>query len=220
MADEIMTLCDYSGLTRRTPTLKSGKSGKARYTVTIKSEPLLFNTSPRDLGVGPAIAIKDHLKQRVKDISATAAPATMKARLSAQKAVMSGESWAMRRYSGGRIGTRAPARSDKLFNDSGRLIESIAVAATGKGYVINVAGNRFDPSTLNGGEAALLRIVELLRQHVPEWGNARELANVMSVQRAIRQTTGDMMQKANERTVELQRQLMRQAFGLLLRLVA
>jgi hypothetical protein len=45
----------------------------------------------------------------------------------------------------------------------------------------------------------------------------------MSVQRAIRQTMGDMIIKANERTLEIKRQLMQQVFGLLtrgLRLVA
>lgn len=226
MADsDVYVLNDYNGssLTRRTPRLKSGRSGKARYTVTISSEPLLIQTDPKALGAGPAAAIRDLLKQRTEDITATASEATMKARLSAQKAVMNGERWAMRRYSGGRIGTRAPARSDRLFNDSGRLIESIAVGATSKGYVINVAGNRFDPSTLNGGEAALLRIVDRLRELVPEFGDPKLLLDSLPVQRALRDGAREMVQKANARTVQTERQLMHTAAGIavrLLRLVA
>jgi hypothetical protein len=220
--DDVMVLNDYGGgsFSRRTPQLKSGKAGKARYTVEIRSDPLLVQTDPKALGAAPAIAIRDHLKQRVGDISETASQATIKARLSAQKAVMTGQPWAMKRYSGGRIGTRAPARTDRLFNDSGRLVESIAVAARGDSWIINVAGNRFDPSTLNGGEAALLRIIERLRELVPEWGDARKLVDVLSVQRAIRSSLADAIVKATERTKDLQKQLLEQTFGRVLRLVA
>lgn len=224
--DDIMVVNDYGGgsLTRRTRTItdKAGNSraGKSRYTVEIKSEPLLIQTDPKALGAAPAIAIRDHLKQRVGDINETASPNTIKARLSAQKAVMQGQPWAMKRYSGGRIGTRAPARTDRLFNDSGRLVESIAVAARGDSWIINVAGNRFDPSTLNGGEAALMRIIERLRDLVPEWGDARKLVDVLSVQRAIRQSLSDALVKATERTKELKMQMLDQTFGRVLRLVA
>lgn len=219
--DSIFTLCNYNDTSfdRRTPTLKSGKAGKARYTVTYRCEPLLFETDPKALGAPVAVAIQDHLKQAVAGISATAAPATMKARLGAQKAVMQGKPGAMKRYSGGKLGTRAPARSDKLFNDSGRLIESIAVGATKNGFTINVAGNRFDPTTLNGGEAALLRIMERLRELVPEWGDGAKLLDVLSVQRALRDGAKNMVQKATDRTVELQRQLMGQVASAAMRVL-
>lgn len=223
---EIMVLNDYNGTSfeKRTGfrTNKAGNrvAGKSRYTVTIKSEPLLIQTDPKALGAGPAQAIADHLKQRVSDITETVSPATMKARLSAQKGVIAGQAWAMKRYSGGRIGTRAPARTDKLFHDSGRLIESIRVGATSTGYVINVAGNRFDPTTLNGGQEALMRIMERLRELVPEWGDGAKLLDSLPVQRALRDGVKNALQKANERTVELKKQLMDQTFGRLLRLVA
>lgn len=218
MADsEIMILNDYGtgSLTRRTST-----TGRSRYTVEIKAEPILIQTSAKALGAGPAQAIAAHLKERVADISAPASKATMKARLSAQKALIAGESWAQKRYGGGRLGTRAPARSDRLFNDSGRLIESIAVGTTSRGYVINVAGNRFDASTLDGGEAVLVRIVARLRDLVPEFGDPRLLLDSLPVQRALREGLADALQKSTDRGVELKKQLMGMTVGRLLRLVA
>jgi hypothetical protein len=218
--DDVETLFAFNGtsMDRRIRQTKSGP-GKARYTVSFKSEPLLIQTDPKVLGAGPAAAIRDHLKQAVAGITDSAAPATIKARLSAQKAVMTDEQWAMKRYSGGKLGTRAPARTDRLFNDSGRLVESIACGATKDGYTINVAGNRFDPTTLNGGEAALLRIMERLRELVPEWGDGAQLLDVLSVRRALKDATTNMLVKAQERTVELKKQQMAVVANQLMRLL-
>jgi hypothetical protein len=215
---EVLVINDYNGgsLERRTRTSASGTS-KSRYTITMKSEPLLIQTSASALGAGPAMAIRDHLKQRISDISETASPATIRARKSALSGVVTGESWAMKRYSGGKLGTRAPARSDKLFHDSGRFIESIAVRAAGDDWVINIAANRLDPSTFNGGEAAMARMIDRLRELVPEWGDASKLVDVLSVQRAIRTGLGDALQKANERGADLK---MDATVGRLLRMVA
>ena len=218
MADDIRTLNNY-GLQARTARLKSGKAGKTRYTVRIESEPILVQTDPRALTKQVADATAQIYKDRIEAISERAAPATIKARLSAQKAVMQGEQWAMKRYSGGWTGTRAPARSDRLFNDSGRLVESIRVGATRMGWVVNVSANRLDPSTLNGGEAALLQIVERLRQFVPEWGDPQMLNRNLTFRRALKESVDAALDKANERTVELKRQRMRQAFGAVMRLV-
>jgi hypothetical protein len=220
--DNIFTLCDFNGSSfeKRSRALKSGGTSKARYTVSIRSEPLLINCDPKALGAGPALAIAEHLKQRIAGITDTAAPATVKARLSAQKAVVQGEAWAAKRYSGGKLGTRAPARSDKLFNDSGRLIESIKVGATKDGYVINVAGNRFDPTTLNGGEAALFRIMQRLKELVPEFGDPKLLMDSLPIYKAIKQTQKDMMRLATERTKALQKELFDETIGKLLRLIA
>jgi hypothetical protein len=217
---DVMVLNNYNGgtLERRTRFNKAGV-GKDRYTVTIKSEPLLIQTDPKALGAGPAVAIAEHLKQAIAGITETVSPATMKARLSAQKAVMNGETWATRRYGGGKMGTRAPARSDRLFNDSGRFIESIAARPNRDGYTINIAGNRLDPSTLNGGEAALVAMMDRLREHVPEWGDASKLMDVLSVRRAIKDGLKEMTRKTNERTLDMAIGLMDRAFSGALRIL-
>lgn len=210
--DEIMVLNDY-GLARRDRANKSG-SVKSRYTVTFKSEPLLVNTDPRSLTKAPAEAIAEHLRQRIQGISEQASKATIAARKVAEKALADGKEWAVRRYSGGRIGLKQPNQSQKLFNDSGRFADSIAARATKDGWVVNLAANRLDPSTLDGGEAGLLRVVERLRELVPEWGDASQLVNVLSVQRALRKAVADSLQKAKERGLELQKQIMRSALGI------
>lgn len=220
--DSVMVLNDY-GLTSRTR-IGTGKAGnptrgKTRYSVTIKSEPILVETDPKALGAAPALAIRDHYKRSMRNISEPSTQATLRARQTALKAVVAGEPWAMKQYSGGRTGTKPPARSDRFGFDSGRFIDSIAVGTTRDGYVINVAANRLDPSTMNGGEAGLQRFVEKLRGYVPGFGNAAELVNVLSVQRAIRDSTKAMLQKATDRTVELKRQIMGQVFSGIMRLV-
>lgn len=206
MADSVLVLNDYStgSLSKRTRA-----SGKSRYTVEIKSEPLLTETDPRVLGRGPAEAMAKHLRDRVEGISTQAAPATIKARQVAARAVAKGEQWATKRYSGGRLGLMQPHQSDRLFNDSGRLVRSIVVGAKEDSWIINVAANRLHPDTLNGGEAALLRIFQRLRELVPEWGDARALGDVLSVRRAIRDGLDEALQKAEERGAALKIQRMK-----------
>lgn len=219
MADDDIRVINDFGLTARTRTFKSGARGKTRYTVTIKSEPILIQTDGKALMKRLADETAKIYQDRIRNISATVSPATMKARLSAQKAVIGGEGWAMKRYSGGKTGTRAPARSDKMFNDSGRLLESIRVGATPKGWVVNVAANRLNPETLNGGEAALVKIVERLREFVPEWGDPQALGRHLDFRRAMKETTGQMLAKANERTLELKKQVFGQLWSGVMRLV-
>lgn len=218
-ATDIQVINDY-GLTARTRVSNAGNRGKTRYSITIKSEPILVNTDPRALTRQIADATEKIYKERIAAISETAKPATIKARESARKAVVQGEAWAMRRYSGGRIGTRVPGKTDRLFNDSGRLLESIKVGATSKGWVVNIAANRLDPSTFDGGEAAMAAMVERLRQFVPEWGDPRRLGEHLEFRRALKQSLADALAKANERTVQLKMQLMQVTVGRLLRLVA
>lgn len=215
----VEVLNDY-GFAKRTPTLKSGKAGKARYTVTIKSEPLLIQTDPKALGKPVADAIAEMYREAIKSITASASPATIKAREAARRGVQRGDLWAMKRYSGGKTGTRVPAQTEKLFHDSGRLLESIKVGATSQGWVINVAGNRFDPNTLNGGEAALLRIMERLRELAPIWGDPQRIKDDVRFARAMRDVQSNMLRKATDRTVELQKQVMKTVWQGFLRLVA
>lgn len=209
MADDVLVLNDY-GLTRRTTTLKSGAT-RQRYTVTIKSEPLIASLDPRLLTKAPAEAIANHYRDSIMNISAQAAPATLKKREQAAKALADGKSWATRRYSGGRIGTMAPNQSDRLFNDSGRLAKSIAVGAIKDGWVVNVAANRFDNKTAT--EAAIQHMFDLLKQHVPGWGDPDELNNVLSVRKAMNDATANLIQKAKNERVDAEIRRIRAVIG-------
>jgi hypothetical protein len=195
--DDILMLNDY-GLTERSRVTASG-SIKRRYTVEFKAEPIVHNLDPMALGKGPAIAIADFLRARIGAIGAEAAPATIRARKSAAKAVAAGKAWATKRYSGGRIGAMAPAQATTLFHDSGRLATSVVAAATRTGaYVVNVAANRFDPNTLDhGGTSALRRIVDQLRQYVPELGDASRLMDALPIRRAVKDASAAMIRKLN-----------------------
>lgn len=202
----------------RTRTNAAGET-KTRYTVTVRGDTVLFNTDPKTLGKEPAEAIAQVYRERISSIAAIAPLATQRARQVAAKAFAEGKSWAMRRYSGGRTGPMAPNQSDRAFNDSGRLVKSIAVGATSDGYVVNVAANRFDPTTLNGGEAALQRIFARLRELVPELADTRRLMDSIPVRRAMTEGMKSALVKAGERRVQLEMQRMQTIIGVVRQLV-
>ncbi|HVJ30613.1 MAG TPA: hypothetical protein VNA66_09925, partial [Gammaproteobacteria bacterium] len=130
-----------------------------------------------------------------------------------------------KRYSGGRLGAMPPNQSDKLFHDSGRLIRSIVAQMAKAGtdaaeFVINVAGNRFDPTTLNPGaagspQAALDRIIVKLRELVPAFGNAAELMSDLRVRKAANDVAKSMITKTAARIDELKTERARAIVSLL-----
>ena len=178
---------------------RTSASGRQRVTIECKSEPLVHNLDPKQLGAGPAAAIAEHLRQRIQAITAVASKATL-ARRKTSAANMSEPSNAAR-YSGGRIGAMPPNQSDRLFNDSGRLAKSIAARANGDAYTVNVAANRLDPRGFTA--AAFSRMLELLVRYVPEIANPRLLADSLPVRRAIRDGMASMIQKQEARISEL-----------------
>lgn len=161
MADELFII--NQGLEMRT-----GASGKARFTVRVVSEPLVISTDPSFLAMKPALAMGEFFRQKVAGITAKAAPNTLRARHTALKAFVQGKEWAMKRYSGGRMGSMPPLRSEEAFKDSGRFAKSIAATKGKDGtWRVNVAANRFDESTSGGFERIWNRLVQL----VPEFGS-------------------------------------------------
>lgn len=184
ITQETVLLGDF-GLQRRDRTTSAGT--KSRYTVEIKSEPLVHVYNARALGEGPANAIADHLRTRVQGIAASASPSTQLQRKYAQNALAAGKPWAARRYAGGRIGALAPNQGNgALFNDSGRFAQSIIANPTrDEAWIVNVAANRLDPKTFRDGEAGVVRMVEQLRQHIPEWGDSRAIMNLPAVRQAM-----------------------------------
>jgi hypothetical protein len=213
MANDDIQAIGAVNLQARTRTNASGAT-KTRYTMEVSGDSILVNTDPKTLGKGPAEAIAAVLRERISSVSAVVSPATMRAREVAAKALAEGKAWAVKRYGGGRIGTMAPNQSDRMFSDSGRFAKSVAVGATSDGYTINVAANRLDPNTLNGGEAALAKIFELLKQHVPEIADARKLLDSIPVRRAIQDGLRAAVKKVDERRLELEKQKMSAAINL------
>jgi hypothetical protein len=154
------------------------------------------NVSPKDLGAPVANAIAFHLSEKMKGISATASKATIRARQSAELAMQAGKSWAMKRYAGGRIGSKPPNVSDRLFNDSGRFAESIVAAAASDGtWRVNVAANRLDPQTANGGVTAVQRIWQRLLELVPEF---QDVGLIIRQNKLLERTVQNMISKGRK----------------------
>ena len=161
------------------------KTGKERFSVQLKTDPITINLDPKTLGKPVADAIAHHLRERVKGITETASPATLRARKAAEMAIQAGRAWAVKRYGGGRMGNMAPNQSDKSFNDSGRFAESISVGASkDDSWRINVAANRLDSKTATGGAAGVLRIWQKLVSLVPEFADMGLLMQASDVVRA------------------------------------
>lgn len=182
VSQRVVAINDF-GLERRDRTTSTGTA--SRFTVTMKADPVVHVFDPKVLGAGPSLAIAEHLRARVGGIGALAAPSTQLQRKYAATAAAAGKPWASRRYSGGRTGALPPNQSSRLFSDSGRFAQGIVAGATPTGWVVNVAANRLDPSTFKDGEAGVNRMFLLLRQHVPEFGDASQLLTVPAVRGAI-----------------------------------
>lgn len=179
---------------------KTSASGRQRTTIVCKSEPLVHNLDPKQLGAGPALAIAEHLRQRVLGIVARASEATLDRRKRAAAAPQLPSNAA--RYSGGRIGATPPNQSDRLFNDSGRLAKSIVARATGgDSYTINVAGNRLDSRTFT--PSAFASMLQLLSRFIPEVGNSALWADVLPLRKAIKDGQAQMIRKLDARIDEL-----------------
>lgn len=177
-------------------TMKTTASGKTRFGIRIESEPVFVNVSPKALGAPVANAIAHHLREKMKGIGATASPATIRARKAAEMAMQAGKSWAMKRYAGGKIGSKPPNISDRLFNDSGRFAESIVASAAKDGtWRVNVAANRLDPQTANGGVAAVQRIWQRLLELVPEFQN---VGMIISQNKLLERTVKNMITKGKK----------------------
>lgn len=199
---EIVVLGDYQNngtyYAERRGTLASGKQRKPRYSIEIKSEPLLHNFDDMMLGRGPADAIAELISTQIKNISEQARPATLADRQKNFLEFQRGAPNAVKRYSGGRLGSMPPNPDSRtLFNDSGRLAKSIFATQnkTDKTYTINVAANRLTIASL-GPRAA--EIVARLVQLVPAMDPAK-LPGYKVIEDSIRASISDMLAKATDR---------------------
>lgn len=144
---------------------RRSSTGKIRRTIRIDAEPMHIVVDPRQLGQPIANSIAQHYRQAMRSLAQQAAPATIAARKVAAKAFAQGKSWALKRYGGGRIGAMQPNQSDRIFNDSGRMADSIVANASSDGaWRVNVAANRLNDDSAD-------RIWNRLVQLIPEFAN-------------------------------------------------
>lgn len=174
---------------------RTSKTGKQRYTINVKAEPVLVNLDPKTIGAEVTKAVIHHLKQAVLNITATVAPRTAKARKAERAGYARGEPWAIRRYEGGRTGATPPQQSDRAFNSSGRLANSITGNASSDGsWRINVASNRLTDRDSGGAQRIWQRLVQL----VPEFGDPRRLLENDIVRKGVERARDGMVKKMRE----------------------
>lgn len=181
-------------LTERRGTLASGARRKARYSIDVKSEPLLFDLDGMNLGNAVAEAWLGRIKDNVRGISAVASKTTQALRVRGAMALAKGQSWAMKRYGGGRMGTMQPNQTNKLFNDSERLVNGLHMRAnpSDASYTINVPANRFNPGLFGAGYDAMIQKFFTL---VPMLDPKKALGDP-DIEKAVKIGLGDMMTKA------------------------
>jgi hypothetical protein len=212
MADDIIIV--NQPLKKRT-----SKSGKVRFTVEMRSEPLIFNLDPKILEETVAKSIAEELRTQVKGISTSAAPATLRSRAVERKAYAAGKSWATKRFSGGKTGPTPPTTNTAAFNNSGRFAQSIVAMANYGKWTINFAANRLDPSTGN-----VDRIWARLVQFVPAFADVTKLYESARVRQTMERALGALMTKGekthDELSVSRARNLLSLGVQLILKAVA
>lgn len=188
---EAINVFGGSTLDRRTRSSSSPTGTTDRYTMSIKSQPILTSLDPLKLGQGPALAIRDLIVRQIKGISLLASESTQLKRKYGVAALAAGAAWARARYSGGRTGTKDPNKSSALFNDSGRLVEGLELRENKQEgtWTVNSPANRFSPDTFRDGEIGLTRMIEQLVQLAPALGG--DVLGDQAVVAAIAEASAD-----------------------------
>ena len=160
MADEVIAINLPPSIRERTRTLASGKT-QVRFTVEVRSEPIIHDFRDKELGRRPAEVLAEILRENLRKFNRPVSAATQRKRKYAAAAYDRSERWAMKRYSGGRMGARRPDPSSAVwFKDSGRLAESLYPThnPTEGHYTVNVAANRLDRASFGAGFERFLEV--------------------------------------------------------------
>jgi hypothetical protein len=188
--DTRITICDWGGVK---VTERTRKTGSTRLSLEVQSDAVVVDLDAARLGQPVAEAIAEAIRGAIRGVAENATIATQLARKYAASAFARGESWARKRYSGGKIGPMAPNQSSNTLNDSGRLAKSVAARLNREGaYVINVAANRLNQ------EPARSRTLAKLREHVAILRDLAQLGSESIVRRAITQATEQALQSAGD----------------------
>ena len=204
ISQDVVVLNDMgaSSLSSRTRTTSSGDAS-VRYSIEMRADPILHDFNQENLGQGPAVAIRDLLSRKMKEIGVAAAASTALRRANAAVGLAAGVPSYVARYSGGKIGLKPPRTADpqNLFNDSGRFADGMAVRfnPTDANFPINVPANRLDPRTFGGGEAALVRMWERLVALVPEFKGGADVLKHPEIREAIGEAVADSIVTRTDR---------------------
>lgn len=204
ITQDVVVLNDMgaSSLSSRTRTTSSGDAS-VRYSIEMRADPILHDFNQENLGQGPAVAIRDLLSRKMKEIGVKAADSTALRRANAAAGLAAGVPSYVARYSGGKIGLKPPRTTDpqNLFNDSGRFADGMAVRfnPTDANFTINVPANRLDPRTFGGGEAALVRMWERLVALVPEFKGGADVLKHPEIREAIGEAVADSIVTRTDR---------------------
>lgn len=213
---------DYSNLSsgalvgRLGRTNAAGVRGRARFSIEIRSEPLVFNFDELQLGQGPAMAAAAGLQKKIRAVTDPVKASTEVTRQRQRAAYERGEAWAKKRFGGPRLGPRPPTDSSRFLNFSDTFASSIVGTEnrTEKSWTLNVAANRLDPRTSrNATEFAF--ITSALRRLVPEIDDPRLLGEMREVREAVSKSIDDMITTARKLNNKLRVQVLTQALSLL-----
>jgi hypothetical protein len=161
--DTIVVLSDFRGVQTQQRTRSSGKQ---QTSLKITGEPVAVNLDEKELARAAAAAIVDVIREQVTGIGTDASKGTQAKRRTQAKAYAAGEAWAMRQFSGGKMGATPPNQTARLFNNSGRMAKGIHAvwSKSEAAWIVRFPANRFAPEFLAkpGGQAVLDRLVELV----------------------------------------------------------
>lgn len=199
ISQEVIVLNDFGSMRVEERQRTTSEGTTSRYTMTFEGEPIVHDFAAAKLSKIVPEAIAALLKKQIGEIKAKASEATIQKRAYAESALKRGAAWATKRYTGGRTGSLLPQSvgdGEALFNDSGRLAQSIAVMQNPKeeGFTINVAANRLNPETFSGG--AFTRMIERLRQLAPAFKGGIEVLQDPAVNDAVKQAQAEFIVNA------------------------
>lgn len=196
MADDVLVFNHHqANLNVRTSTSATGATRSRSYiTTTVHSEPIVAMLDEGAVAKRAAEMLAQRIREQTERITDTVKASTAKARRAAERAFARGEAWAVKRYAGGRTGATPPRPGeDRAFNHSGRLARSIVAnfSKQSKEWFIRYAANRWRVEDFSS-PAAMERAFMQWVARVPVLQDA---SSDLGIQRAIRETAGELLQK-------------------------
>lgn len=164
-------------------------------TTTVESEPITVMLDEGAVARRAAEMLAQRIREQTEAIVEQVTPATAKARRKAEKAFANGESWAMKRFSGGRTGVTPPRPGEnRMFNHSGRLARGIFATfrKEQKDFAINYPVNRWQPKDWPSMAAMQVAFQKWVDRIPVLNGRASEDVGIRA---AIKETFGDILQK-------------------------
>lgn len=139
---------------------------KGSVSVSVEAQPIHHNFDERELGAGPAAALRDAIVEGIRGITERVSKATLARRRKAN-----------------------PGASDRLFNDSGRLAQGLDVRLRGDTWEVTAPPDRLNASSVTDS-GALERMLQRLFELVPA---LRDPLTIKSVRDAIERSVSKLI---------------------------